>query len=121
MSEEYRPINGLFADVVGLMWELSMSGSFSNYGFIRRAAQSQQPAYVDFLKQVRDAYDRDDVFREAHRQISVRLKKEAEALGYEVDQLAIAKEHNIWLELEKATTYHRTDRVKRPEYRGNLK
>ena len=114
------PLDLFFDDAAGIMWELSMGGSFINEGFIRRAAQSQQPAYVDFLKQVRDTCGHDDVFGEAHQQISVRLKKEAEALGYEIDKFAMAKSHNIWIELKKATTYLRTERVKRPEFKRKI-
>jgi hypothetical protein len=114
---EYKPyLDQLFADADQLMWQLSeKKGYFTNYEFLRRAAQRHQAAYIRLLNAVlshrsEEAY----LFNIAHENIGSTLLTRAQQAGYEPERNSDVKEHNIWGDAAKPVVYRRTERVRQP-------
>jgi hypothetical protein len=116
MIEYQLYFDSLFDNADQLMWTLSAQEDFfTNYAYIREMSRTHQPIYVDILKDVRDEYGRDDVFREAHKAIGRHLRTIAEQAGYVIDKNSGIKDTNIWGQSVSAVIYRRTDQVNDPE------
>lgn len=111
---EYKPyLDGLMEDAESLMWELSeKNGYFTNYEFIRRAAQRHQGAYVSLLKAVLDHRGDQYLFNIAHENFGQAISRVASRLGYEQDKNSGVQDFNIWGDESDAVIYRRTERVR---------
>ncbi|GEM_PF-3248462 len=117
-----RYLDMLFDGAERLMWELSEAdGHFTNYGFIRRAAQENQAAYVNLLKAALDQAQRasdTDVypFQIAHAEIGKRLSRVARQVGYETEGSGDEWETNVWGDPVRPLRYCRTARLLQPSH-----
>ena len=115
MADYKTHLDLLFEGADALMWELSEAeGYFTNYAFIRRAAQRHQGAYVNLLKTVLDHRGEAYLFNIAHQSIGGQLSHVAQKAGYEQRKNQKIQEFNIFGDVTPCVIYVRTERVTRP-------
>ena len=113
---DYKPLlDELMQDAELLMWTLSQEkGYFTNYEFIRRAAQKHQGAYARLIAQHLKDRGEQYLFNLVHQSIGGSLSNFARKLGYQQEKEGDVKDWNIWGDQEKAVVYRRTDIVRPP-------
>jgi hypothetical protein len=114
---DYKPLLDEFMrDAEALMWNLSQErGYFTNYEFIRRAAQKRQGAYARLIAQYLQDRGEQYLFNLAHQAIGGSLSSMAQKLGYQQEKGTDVMDWNIWGDQEKAVVYRRTDAVRPPQ------